>query len=174
MLHQEEMISINHMSRPKNLIYWIWKTRKEINLVHIVKKFFLLQKVPSLPWLVLTCCLDIETNDILKLNQWNHADAMDVEEIMHQTRLHVIKLDKPRSLKKNSHVTSTWMHKTMNTKKKNEGSFEIHILKFESYLFMCIIVVKRCMKPPFVSSMMEFTAMCQERSCGWTLEIWGI
>jgi hypothetical protein len=38
---------------------------------------------------------------ILELDQWDHADALDVKEIMHQTRLHVIKFDRPGGLKQN-------------------------------------------------------------------------
>ncbi len=76
------------------------------------------QRVPSFPWLVLTSLVDIETDDILKLDQWNHANALDVKEIMHQSRLHVSKFDEPRGLKKNSQIISTSMHKAMNTKKQ--------------------------------------------------------
>jgi hypothetical protein len=60
----------------------------------MVKKTLLRKKEPSLPWLVLTSFVGIGIDHILELDQWNHVNALDVEEIMHQTKLHVIKLDK--------------------------------------------------------------------------------
>jgi hypothetical protein len=119
MLHQQEVIFVNHMSQLENLTNWIWKTRKETNLVHIVKKILFRQIVPILPWLVLTSFVDIETDDILKLDQWNHVDVLDVKEIMYQTKLHVIKFDRPRGLKKKSRIISISisMHKAMNKNK---------------------------------------------------------
>jgi hypothetical protein len=61
--------------------------------------------------------IDIGTDHILKLDQWNHADVLNVKKIMHQTRLYVIKFDKPGRLKQNSQIILTLMHKVRNTKK---------------------------------------------------------
>jgi hypothetical protein len=82
------------------------KTEKESNLVHIVKKTFLRQKVQNKKQ---------KENKLIARKDWN---------------------------------------------------FEIHSVKFESYLFMSVIVVRRWTRPSLVSNMMGSIAMCQERSFG--------
>jgi hypothetical protein len=69
--------------------------------MHVVKKTLLPQRIPSLPLFVLTSIIDNMIDHTLELNQWNHVNALDVKEIMHQTRLHMIKFDKLGGLKQN-------------------------------------------------------------------------
>jgi hypothetical protein len=66
--------------------------------------------------LVFTSLVDIKKNDILELDQWNHLDVLDVEEVMHQTWLDMIKFDRLGRLKQNRNKTSISMqvHKTRN------------------------------------------------------------
>jgi hypothetical protein len=52
--------------------------------------------------LFFTSLVDIGTDRMLELDQWNHANALDAEEIMHQTRLHVIKFKILGAFKQNS------------------------------------------------------------------------
>jgi hypothetical protein len=75
--------------------------QKSLTLIHIIKKIMLRQKVSSFPWFILTFLVNIKTDHILELNQWNHVHALDVEEIMHQIKLHVIKFDRLGGLKQN-------------------------------------------------------------------------
>jgi hypothetical protein len=49
MPQQEEMIFINHMSQLEKLTDSNGKIEKESNLLHIVKKTHLHQKIPSFP-----------------------------------------------------------------------------------------------------------------------------
>ncbi len=75
------------------------------------------QRIPSLPWLVFTSFIDIGVDHIFELDQWNHADALDAEEIMHHIKLHMIKFNKTKGLKQNWQKTSISMHKARNKKK---------------------------------------------------------
>jgi len=78
-LHQEEMIFVDHMFQSEKLIDTNGKIGQNSNLVHIIKRNILCQRIPSLPWLVLTSLVDIEIDHILELDQWNHADALDAK-----------------------------------------------------------------------------------------------
>jgi hypothetical protein len=69
------------------------KIRQESNLVNIVKIIILYQKLPHLLELVFTSLVDIKKDDILELDQWNHLDILDVQEIMHQTCLDMIMIN---------------------------------------------------------------------------------
>jgi hypothetical protein len=69
--------------------------------VHIVNKTLLCQIIPHLLGHVFTSLVDIEKDDILELDQWNHLNVLDVERIMHQTWLDMIKFDKHGELKQN-------------------------------------------------------------------------
>jgi hypothetical protein len=51
--------------------------------------------------LVFTYLVDIKKDDILELDQWNHLNVLDVEEVMHQTWFDMIKFDRPVGLKQN-------------------------------------------------------------------------
>jgi hypothetical protein len=84
----ETHVSINVFDKFK------WKDRARINPCTYSKKNLLCQRVPSLCGFILTSLVDIETNDILELDQWNHVDALDVEEIMHQIWLDMIKFNR--------------------------------------------------------------------------------
>jgi hypothetical protein len=75
------------------------KIGQESNLVHILKKILLCQRVPHLLGLVFTSLVDIKKDDILELDQWNHLDILDVEKNMHQTWLDMIKFDRHGGLK---------------------------------------------------------------------------
>jgi hypothetical protein len=77
------------------------KIEKESNLVHIVKKILLCQKVPHLLGHVFTSLVNIKKNGILGLDQWNNLNVLDVEGIMHQTWLDMIKFDRHGGLKPN-------------------------------------------------------------------------
>jgi hypothetical protein len=66
------------------------KIGQESNLVHVVKKTLLCQIIPHLLGHVFTSFVDIEKDDILELNQWNHLDVLDVEGVMHQTWLEAL------------------------------------------------------------------------------------
>jgi hypothetical protein len=77
------------------------KIGQESNLVHIVKKILLCQRVPHLLGLVFTSLVDIKKDDILELGQWNHLDVLDAEEVMHQTWFNMIKFDRHVGLKQN-------------------------------------------------------------------------
>jgi hypothetical protein len=44
--------------------------------------------------LIFTSLVDIRNDDILELDQWNHFNVLDVEKIMHQTWLDMIKFDR--------------------------------------------------------------------------------
>jgi len=94
------------------------KIKQESNLVHIVKKTLLCQRVPHLLGHVFISLVDIEKDDIFELDQWNHLDALDVEGVMHQTWLDMIKCDRHGGLKQNWNKTliSMQVHKTRNWK----------------------------------------------------------
>jgi hypothetical protein len=100
MLHQEEMIFVNHISIRK-IDRFKWKNWERIKPCTYSQKNSFASRVPSLPWLVFTSLIDIGINNILELDQSNHVNALDVEEIMHQTRFHVIKFDRIGRLKQN-------------------------------------------------------------------------
>jgi hypothetical protein len=77
------------------------KIEQESNLVHIVKKKFFYQRIPHLLGLIFTSLVDIRNDGILELDQWNHFDVLDVEKVMHQTWLDMIKFDRLGRLKQN-------------------------------------------------------------------------
>lgn len=141
------MTSISHLKFPRNKTLWpcvlqlkarVTTTRNDFYKSHVLirklnkfkwkylegikpytysKKILLCQKILSLSWVVFTSLVDIGTNHILELDQRNHADVLDVEEIMCQIRLHVIKFDRLGGLIQNSQITLTSMHKERNKKK---------------------------------------------------------
>ncbi len=77
------------------------KIGRELNLIHIVKKTLLCQRIPHLLGLVFTSLVDIKKDDILELDRWNHLDVLDAKTVMHQNWLDMIKFDKHGGLKQN-------------------------------------------------------------------------
>jgi hypothetical protein len=74
---------------------------KNQTLVIYSKKLSYVKEYQIFFQLVFTSFVDIGIDDILELDKWNHVDALDAKEIMHQTWLDVIKFNRPRGFKQN-------------------------------------------------------------------------